>query len=60
MGKEEKKYRQELDRYRQLLNRQAKQQEDKGLKPYSHPDHYDKLCAKEDNCLLYTSPSPRD
>ena len=49
MGKEEKKYRQELDRYRQLLNRQVKQQEDKGLKPYSHPDHYDKLCAKEDN-----------
>ena len=49
MGKEEKKYREELDRYRQLLHQQTKHQEDKGLKPYSHPDHYDKLCAKEDN-----------
>ncbi len=49
MGKEEKKYRQELDRYRQLLNRQTKQEENKGLKPYSHSDHYDTLCSKDDN-----------
>ena len=49
MGKEEKKYREELDRYRELLNRTQQQQEKKGLKPYSHPDHYDRLCAKEDN-----------
>ena len=49
MTDSEKKYREELDRYRQHLNRQAKQEEEKGLKPYSHPDHYDKLCSKEDN-----------
>ena len=49
MGHSEKKYREELDRYRQLLNRQKENDEKKGLKPYSHPDHYDRLCSKEDN-----------
>ena len=49
MGHSEKKYREELDRYRLLLKRQEEQQEKKGLKPYSHPDHYDRLCAKENN-----------
>ena len=49
MGKEEKKYREELDRYRELLNRTQRHQEKQGLKPYSHPDHYDRLCAKENN-----------
>jgi len=47
MSESERKYREELDRYRQLLNRQKEEDEKKGLKPYSHPDHYDKLCAKE-------------
>ncbi len=48
MTDSEKKYREELEQYRQLLDLTIKQQEKKGLKPYSHPDHYDRMCEKED------------
>tara|TARA_B100000287_G_scaffold272629_1_gene256787 strand:- start:1023 stop:1181 length:159 start_codon:yes stop_codon:yes gene_type:complete len=45
---ERKKQEEELSQLRRLLDLTVKHQEKQGLRPYSHPDHYDDLCAKGD------------